>query len=80
MPENPATGSSGLGRGAGGTRVIWRKLDCLNPNLQSMQIHIHRKGPLKPVSCSASDLVVTDAPLERETMSNEDIQGDEWDA
>jgi hypothetical protein len=25
-----------------GTRVIWRKLDCLNPNLQSMQRLIHR--------------------------------------
>ena len=26
-----------------GTRVIWRKLDCLNPNLQKMQWSIHRK-------------------------------------
>src|SRR5215208_3657073 len=25
------------------TRVIWRKLDCLNPNLQEMKVHIHRK-------------------------------------
>ena len=28
MPENPVAGSSGQGRRAGGTRVIWRKLDC----------------------------------------------------
>ena len=26
-----------------GTRVIWRKLDCLNPNLQLMQRIIRRK-------------------------------------
>src|SRR5262245_8282087 len=43
MPANPAAGSSGQGRRAGGTRVIWRKLDCLNPNLQSMQVPICRK-------------------------------------
>jgi transposase len=43
MPGNPATGSSGQGRCVGGTRVIWRKLDCLKPNLQSMQVPIRRK-------------------------------------
>jgi hypothetical protein len=43
MPGNPAAGPRGLGRGAGGARVIWRKLDCLNPNLQSMQVPIRRK-------------------------------------
>jgi len=26
-----------------GARVIWRKLDCLNPNLQMMQAIIRRK-------------------------------------
>ena len=26
-----------------GTRVTWRKLDCLNPNLQEMEVHIRRK-------------------------------------
>ena len=26
-----------------GTRVIWRKLDCLKPNLQTMEVHIRRK-------------------------------------
>ena len=34
MPANPAAGSSGQGRRVGGTRVIWRKLDCLNPNVR----------------------------------------------
>ena len=27
-----------------GTRVIWRKLDCLKPNLQKMESSIRRKG------------------------------------
>ena len=27
-----------------GTRVIWRKLDCLKPNLQKMKRRIRRKG------------------------------------
>jgi hypothetical protein len=26
-----------------GTRVIWRKLDCLYPNLQKMQSTVRRK-------------------------------------
>ena len=26
-----------------GTRVTWRKLDCLNPSLQKMEVHIRRK-------------------------------------
>jgi hypothetical protein len=25
-----------------GTRVIWRKQDCLNPNLQKRQVHLRR--------------------------------------
>jgi hypothetical protein len=25
------------------TRVIWRNLDWLNPNLQKMEVHIRRK-------------------------------------
>jgi hypothetical protein len=32
-----------LGTVPWGTRVIWRKLDCLNPNLQKMEVHIRRK-------------------------------------
>ena len=43
MPGNPVAGSSGQGRCAGGTRVIWRKLDYLNHNLQLMQVPIRRK-------------------------------------
>jgi hypothetical protein len=32
-----------LGTVLWGTRVTWRKLDCLNPNLQKMEVHIRRK-------------------------------------
>jgi len=31
------------GPGRCGTRVIWRKLDCLKPNLQMMQKPVRRK-------------------------------------
>ena len=30
------------GLGCRGTRVIWRKLDCLNPNLQMTQRRVRR--------------------------------------
>ena len=33
----------GSGTACWGTRVIWRKLDCLKPNLQTMQVPIRRK-------------------------------------
>jgi hypothetical protein len=40
MKRWPAQAS---GLGCRGTRVIWRKLDCLNPNLQMMQRIVCRK-------------------------------------
>jgi hypothetical protein len=61
--------------------VIRRKLDCLNPNLQSMQVPIHRKRPLKPVSRSASESkCYPTQPPGRGAMPSEGIQGDEWGA
>ncbi len=41
--RKPTIGSRCQGRCVGRTRTTWRKLDCLNPNLQKMQVHIHRK-------------------------------------
>jgi len=41
--RKPAAGLRCPGRRVGKTRVIWRRLDCLNPNLQKMQVNIHRK-------------------------------------
>jgi hypothetical protein len=32
-----------LGTVLWGTRVTWRKLDCLNPSLQKMEVRIRRK-------------------------------------
>lgn len=43
MPGNPVVGPSGRGEASGRTRVIGRKLDCLKPNLQLMQVPIRRK-------------------------------------
>ena len=35
--RKPAVRAQAYGAGCWGTRVIWRKLDCLNPNLQKAQ-------------------------------------------
>jgi hypothetical protein len=40
--------------GRHGTRVIWRKLDCLNPNLQKVKVTDPPERRLEPVSSSAS--------------------------
>jgi hypothetical protein len=42
MPGNQRSGPAS-GTVLWGTRVTWRKLDCLNPNLQKMEVHIRRK-------------------------------------
>jgi hypothetical protein len=41
--RKPQAGPRRLGRCCEGTRVIWRRLDCLKPNLQRMEVHIRRK-------------------------------------
>jgi len=63
-----------------GTRVIWRKLDCLNPNLQQVQRRTHRHDVWG--RCRAcGGLMVWPPYLPGDgAMSNEDIQGDEWGA
>lgn len=61
-----------------GTRVIWRKLDCLNPSLQTMQTsHPPEMVPeTGAVSCNgiAAGLL---QPSGYGAISNEGIQGDE---
>ena len=46
--NNSMPGSDGHAQVSGvrrrGTRVIWRKLDCLKPNLQKMKRRIRRQG------------------------------------
>lgn len=69
-----------LGLRCRGTRVIWRKLDCLNPNLQ------RRKGTsagMAPNAGVAPCIGIVEGPMQpsgRGAMPNEDIRGDEWGA
>ena len=42
VPENRRSCPGVWGRCCGES-VIWRKLDCLKPNLQKMEVHIRRK-------------------------------------
>src|SRR5712672_3359871 len=56
-----------------GTRAIWLKLDCLNPNLQKVQIAILRKAPETGVtSCTGMRRWPVQLPG-REAMPNEGI-------
>ena len=45
--DNSMPGSNGRAQAYGaaryGTRVIWLKLDCLNPNLQQVKMSTRRK-------------------------------------
>jgi hypothetical protein len=61
-------------------RVIWRKLNCLNPNLQETQRPVHRKTPETGAMLCVGVSVPPMQPPERGAISSEDIQGDEWDA
>ena len=62
------------------TRVIWRRLDCLNPNLQKMEVHIRRKDARnRRRPCRLSERRTLQPPGPG-AMPNEGIQGDEWDA
>ena len=71
---------SGVEAGRCGTRVIWRKLDCLKPNLQQMQDPIRRKAPGTDVASCAGIGGLPAQPPGCEAISSEDIQGDEWAA
>jgi hypothetical protein len=51
--RKPATRSRRLRWCAERPRVIWRKLDCLKPNLQEMQPSHPPERRLKPAPCSA---------------------------
>jgi hypothetical protein len=43
MPGNRQLSPRRLGVACREIRVIWRKLECLNPSLQKVQIAAHRK-------------------------------------
>jgi len=69
-----------LGTVLWGTRVIWRKLNCLKPNLQLMELRVRRKDvcnrrrALPRIGSRIGHLRGTGA------MPSEGIQGDEWAA
>jgi hypothetical protein len=60
--------------------VIWRKLDCLNPNLQKVQVVTRRKTPETGVAPFCRLMKYLQEASGGGAMSSEDIQGDEWDA
>ena len=64
----------------GETRVIWRKLDCLNLNLQAMQRIIRRKDTRNRRHACNDIVEGSMQPPERGAMPSEGIQGDEWGA
>ena len=80
MPVCPAAGSRCQGRCTGRTRAIWRKLDCLNPNLQSMQVPIHRKDVCNRCRVLRRSRTWPTHPSERGATPSEGVEGDEWGA
>lgn len=61
-----------------GTRVIWRKLDCLNPILQMMQ-GFHPPEMMPETGAVSCDSIAAELlqPSGYGAISNEGIQGDE---
>ena len=68
------------GPGGRGTRVIWRKLDCLKPNLQKTQRSVRRKDTRNRRHVLRQHRVRAVAALERGALPSEGNQGDVWDA
>jgi hypothetical protein len=69
-----------VGTGCCGTRVIWLKLNCLNPNLQQVQSRLPPERRMKPVPVLRSVVQWPGVPPGLGAMSNEGIKGDEWGA
>src|SRR5664279_313973 len=64
-----------------GTRVIWRKLNCLKPNLQKVQVaHPPEKTPVTGASPCSRFQRCLPQPFGVGAMPSEGIQGDEWAA
>ena len=60
--------------------MIWRKLDCLKPNLQRARIRARRKDVRKPTPVLPRFGGMPRQPSGPGAMPSEGIQGDEWDA
>ena len=63
-----------------GTRVTGRKLDCLNPNLQEMEVHIRRNDAWNQRRPCDGLMEAPSQPSGPGAMLSEGIEGDEWDA
>ncbi len=79
--RKPAAHAQAYGVACRGTRVTWRKLDCLNPNLQKVQMSRPPERRLKPVPVPAAGCPsACCSPLGAGAMPRQGIQGDEWGA
>lgn len=67
-------------RCAGSPSVIWRKLGCLNPNLQKMQANIGGKMSESGAMPCPGNAWLPGQPPGRGAIPSEGIEGDEWDA
>ncbi len=67
-----------MGRRAGKIRVIWRKLDCLNPSLQKVQFDACRKDACNRYRPLLRDELAPAALLRGAgAMPSQGIEGDE---
>jgi hypothetical protein len=58
MPRKPVVGSRWTGPRTREARIIWRKLDCLNPNLQRTEGFRPPESRLKPAPYPCTDLTL----------------------
>lgn len=61
-----------------GTRAIRQKLDCLKPNLRSVNVRAHRKDVCNRCRSMRQYRSPADATSVRRVMPSEGSQGDEW--
>jgi hypothetical protein len=69
-----------VGAGRCGTRAIWLKLNCLNPNLQQAQSRLPPERRMKPAPALLPVVQWPGAPPGLGAMPSEGIEGDEWGA
>jgi hypothetical protein len=62
------------------TRAIRKKLYCLKPNIQEMKRSIRRKDARNRCRSCVDNYGWPTQPPGRGAISNEDIQGYEWDS
>ncbi|WP_328457143.1 ISAs1 family transposase [Streptomyces sp. NBC_00386] len=63
-----------------GTRAVWRKLDCLNPNLQRQQFTATGTAPETGARRDRGRIGSPWSTFAAGAMPNEGIEGDEWGA